>query len=120
MTRLMSVLVLCFVAATAVAADPVTAPPPRVKKPVPSGVDPMMTSGDAEYGYTKDKPIKVGTPGMVGSPAAERAYLDLLRDDDRIPHIRAQSAILSKTGLHDRTQAALFAVRHKLTNEEPG
>jgi DNA-binding NarL/FixJ family response regulator len=27
------------------------------------------------------------------------------------------SAILSKTGLHDRTQAALFAVRHRLTSD---
>lgn len=30
------------------------------------------------------------------------------------------SAILAKTGLHDRTQAALFAVRHHLAGDEPG
>jgi len=29
------------------------------------------------------------------------------------------SAILAKTGLHDRTQAALYAVRHNLTAERP-
>jgi DNA-binding NarL/FixJ family response regulator len=29
------------------------------------------------------------------------------------------SSILAKTGLHDRTQAALFAVRHNLTDDEP-
>ena|SRR5215467_3006564 len=28
------------------------------------------------------------------------------------------SAILAKTGLHDRTQAALFAVRHNLTDRD--
>lgn len=30
------------------------------------------------------------------------------------------SAILAKTGLHDRTQAALYAVRHNLTDREIG
>jgi len=30
------------------------------------------------------------------------------------------SAILAKTGLHDRTQAALFAVRHNLTERDSG
>lgn len=30
------------------------------------------------------------------------------------------SAILAKTGLHDRTQAALFAVRHNLIDRRPG
>jgi len=29
------------------------------------------------------------------------------------------SAILAKTGLHDRTQAALYAVRHNLTDRDP-
>jgi hypothetical protein len=85
MTRLASALVVWFSATAAFAADPTTAPPPRMKKPVPAGVDPKLTSDDADYGYTKDKPIKVGTPGMVGSPPAERAYLDLLRDDDGKP-----------------------------------
>jgi signal transduction histidine kinase/DNA-binding CsgD family transcriptional regulator len=30
------------------------------------------------------------------------------------------SAILAKTGLHDRTQAAIFAVRHNLTGDDSG
>jgi DNA-binding NarL/FixJ family response regulator len=30
------------------------------------------------------------------------------------------SSILAKTGLHDRTQAALYAVRHKLTDRDVG
>jgi DNA-binding NarL/FixJ family response regulator len=30
------------------------------------------------------------------------------------------SAILAKTGLHDRTQAAIFAVRHNLTGDDAG
>ena len=30
------------------------------------------------------------------------------------------SAILAKTGLHDRTQAALYAVRHNLTDRDTG
>jgi hypothetical protein len=82
MTRIAPVLVVCALFIPAAAAEPEVAPPPRVKKPVPAGVDPKLTSDDAEYGFTKDKPIKVGTPGMAGSPAAEHEYLRQLRDDD--------------------------------------
>src|SRR5258708_7649629 len=85
MTRLAPVLVCCVVVSFAAAAEPEVAPAPRVKKPVPAGVEPKLTSDDPDYGFTKDKPIKVGTPGMLGSPAAERAYFDLLRDDDGKP-----------------------------------
>jgi hypothetical protein len=48
---------------------------------LPAGMDPKMTSDDPEYGYSKKKPIKVGAKGAVGSPAAERAYLEGLRDE---------------------------------------
>lgn len=82
MSRIAPVLVVCCLFTSAAAADPEVAPPPRVKKSVPAGVDPTLTSADADYGYTKDKPIKVGTPGMLGSPAAEHEYLRQLRDDD--------------------------------------
>jgi hypothetical protein len=48
---------------------------------VPDGVDPKLTSDDADYGYSEKKPIKVGSKEEFGGPAAERAYLDGLRDE---------------------------------------
>lgn len=38
-------------------------------------------SDDPTYGYTKENPVKLGSPdGLRGGPAAERAYLRRLRD----------------------------------------
>ena len=47
----------------------------------PAGVDPKLTSTDADYGYTEKSPIKVGAKDKFGGPAAERAYLNTLRDE---------------------------------------
>src|SRR5688572_16113526 len=47
----------------------------------PAGVNPRLTSDDADYGHSKQKPIKVGSKDFAGGPAAERAYLDTLRDE---------------------------------------
>jgi hypothetical protein len=51
----------------------------------PAGADPAQTSKDADYGHTKEKPVKVGGKDANGGPQAERDYLDTLRDDDGKP-----------------------------------
>jgi hypothetical protein len=51
----------------------------------PAGVDPTQTSTDADYGHSKEKPVKVGDKDPSKGPRAERAYLDTLRDDDGKP-----------------------------------
>lgn len=63
-------------AQTTAPAKPATAEPK-----VPAGVDPKLTSADPEYGYSQKKPIKVGSKDEFGGPAAERAYLNTLRDE---------------------------------------
>jgi hypothetical protein len=55
-------------------------PPTGETKP-PAGVDPKLTSTDPDYGYTKEKPIKVGSREEFGGPTAERVYLSTLRDE---------------------------------------
>ena len=45
----------------------------------PAGVDPLLSSADPEYGYSREKPIKVGAGG--GGVASERMYLSTLRDE---------------------------------------
>ena len=45
----------------------------------PAGVDPKLTSSDPEYGYAREKPIKVGAG--FGGAASERTYLSMLRDE---------------------------------------
>lgn len=47
----------------------------------PAGLDPKLSSDDPEYGYTRNKPIKVGSSEEFGGPTAERAYLSSLRDE---------------------------------------
>jgi hypothetical protein len=47
----------------------------------PAGVNPKLTSTDPDYGYSKEKPIKVGSKDEFGGPAAERTYLNTLRDE---------------------------------------
>lgn len=57
------------------------AKPTAAEAKPPAGVDPKQTSTDAEYGYSEKKPIKVGAKDEMGGPAAERAYLNTLRDE---------------------------------------
>jgi len=52
---------------------------------------------------------------LLGSGAANRDIADRLALTEGTVK-NYVSAILAKTGLHDRTQAALFAVRHNLTD----
>jgi hypothetical protein len=61
-------------------AAPPSQPATAETKP-PPGVDAKLTSTDAEYGYSKEKPIKVGSRDEFGGPAAERAYFSTLRDE---------------------------------------
>lgn len=61
-------------------AQTITPSKPAATQTPPSGVDPKMTSDDAEYGYSQKKPIQVGSDELSG-PAAERAYLNTLRDE---------------------------------------
>ena len=53
----------------------------------PAGVAPKLSSTDPEYGYSQKKPIKVGAKDEFGGPAAERAYLNTLRDEEGKPVI---------------------------------
>lgn len=52
---------------------------------IPAGVDANQTSTDSDYGYTKGKPIKVGSKDEMGGPTAEREYLKTLRDEEGKP-----------------------------------
>jgi hypothetical protein len=51
----------------------------------PAVIDLKMTSTDPQYGYSKEKPIKVGSKSEHGGPSSERKYLNSLRDDARKP-----------------------------------
>ena len=55
--------------------------PVATESKAPAGIDPKLTSKDADYGYSQKKPIKVGTKDEFGGPSAERAYLSTLRDE---------------------------------------
>jgi DNA-binding NarL/FixJ family response regulator len=56
---------------------------------------------------------------LLGSGAANREIAERLALTEGTVK-NYVSAILAKTGLHDRTQAALFAVRHQLRDDGPG
>jgi DNA-binding NarL/FixJ family response regulator len=56
---------------------------------------------------------------LLGAGAANREIADRLSLTEGTVK-NYVSAILAKTGLHDRTQAALFAVRHNLIDHRPG
>lgn len=55
----------------------------KCKEPAPTGIYSILrltkTAADNKYGFSSDKPVKVG-PGPDGGPANQRAYLNLLRD----------------------------------------
>lgn len=55
------------------------APPP------PAGVDPTLTSRNPDYGLSAKDPVKVGSKEEFGGPAAQRAYLESLRDEEGEP-----------------------------------
>ena len=46
----------------------------------PPGMDAAMSSKDAEYGYSKKNPVKVGSKEEYGGPKAEQEYLQGLYD----------------------------------------
>lgn len=46
----------------------------------PKGVNKRLMSEDVEYGYSDQKPIRVGSRDEYGGPKAERAYLESLLD----------------------------------------
>jgi hypothetical protein len=84
--RIMKPLILATLIAFAITlhchADPKAPDKPAAgEAKVPAGVDPKLTSEDADYGYSREKPIKVGSKDEFGGPKAERAYLDSLRDE---------------------------------------
>ncbi len=75
-------LILLTFASLSTVSRGVTAPPeqPPVVE-APKGVNPKLTSTDPDYGYTKEKPVKVGGKTGDDGPAAERAYFSSLRDE---------------------------------------
>jgi len=79
MTRnIVSILTAAMIfAGTAAAQDSPVAPP--------AGVDPALTSPDPKYGHTLENPVKVGSREEFGGPAAQRAYLESLRDEHGEP-----------------------------------
>lgn len=58
----------------------VVLPPIDKDAQAPKGVDKKLMSDDPDYGYTDQKPIRVGSKEEFGGPAAEQAYLNLLLD----------------------------------------
>ena len=47
---------------------------------LPKGIDPKQTSDDPSFGYTKENPVKLGSPDEFGGPAMSNVYLRHLRD----------------------------------------
>lgn len=81
---LLATLALALLPHNAPAQAPATAPKTAEKEKAakpPAGVNPKNTSTDADYGYTKEKPIKVGSKEEYGGPKAEKEYLAMLRDE---------------------------------------
>lgn len=76
------ILAIALAVSSACSTDAQTIAPPggaKSEDKAPAGVDPKLTSSDPEYGYSREKPIKVG-PRSLGS-AAQSAYLRTLRDE---------------------------------------
>ncbi|BCU77313.1 hypothetical protein [Luteolibacter sp. LG18] len=71
-------ILVCIACSLGVAFAEPAAPAPA--KP-PAGVNPKLTSADATYGFSKDNPVQTGSKDEYGGPAAEREYLDTLRDE---------------------------------------
>jgi hypothetical protein len=69
------------IASTSYAQTTAQSKPAATEAKAPAGVDSKLTSTDPDYGYSKKKPIKVGSKDEFGGPAAERAYLSTLRDE---------------------------------------
>jgi DNA-binding NarL/FixJ family response regulator len=82
--------------------------PARV--PIPRPVDAVKTEGLSER--------ELAVLRLLGQGAGTREIAESLALTEGTVK-NYISAILAKTGLHDRTQAALYAVRHNLTAERP-
>ena len=51
-----------------------------VASAVPQGIDLKQTSDDPTYGYSKENPVKLGSPDQFGGPGMSRVYLRHRRD----------------------------------------
>ncbi len=85
----------------------------RLRSPVPAAQAPPREPSTGEG--LSDRELAVLRLLGRGAPNREIAEALALTEGTVKNYV---SAILAKTGLHDRTQAALFAVRHNLTDRE--
>jgi len=85
----------------------------RLRSPAPVTPPPLPEPGTGEG--LSDRELAVLRLLGQGAPNREIAQALALTEGTVKNYV---SAILAKTGLHDRTQAALFAVRHHLTDRD--
>jgi len=85
----------------------------RLRSPAPAKSPPLLEPGTGEG--LSDRELAVLRLLGQGAPNREIAEALALTEGTVKNYV---SAILAKTGLHDRTQAALFAVRHHLTDRD--
>ena len=85
----------------------------RLRSPAPVTPPPLPEPGTGEG--LSDRELAVLRLLGQGAPNREIAHALALTEGTVKNYV---SAILAKTGLHDRTQAALFAVRHHLTDRD--
>ena len=85
----------------------------RLRSPAPVTPPPLPEPGTGEG--LSDRELAVLRLLGQGAPNREIAQALALTEGTLKNYV---SAILAKTGLHDRTQAALFAVRHHLTDRD--
>jgi DNA-binding NarL/FixJ family response regulator len=85
----------------------------RLRSPAPTQAAPLPELGTGED--LSERELAVLRLLGRGAPNREIAEALALSEGTVKNYV---SAILAKTGLHDRTQAALFAVRHKLTDPD--
>jgi DNA-binding NarL/FixJ family response regulator len=85
----------------------------RLRAPVPSAA-----TAPAESPLTESlSDREMGVLRLLGRGAANREIAEALGLTEGTVK-NYISAILAKTGMHDRTQAALYAVRHRLTDRD--
>ena len=83
----------------------------RLRAPPSGPPAPIESESSAEGLTAREREILA----LLGQGAANREIADRLALSEGTVK-NYVSVILAKTGLHDRTQAALFAVRHNLSN----
>ncbi len=88
-------------------------PPPRPESPAAGGSTVGVGVGVRESLSERELAVL----RLLGCGAANREIAEALALTEGTVK-NYISAILAKTGLHDRTQAALFAVRHNLTDRD--